>query len=95
MSTPISGDSVLHPTPWCSVREQEERYLVYNRRTDEMHLVPPTGFYVYRLCDGTRTVGDVEAELAAALDADPGDLHRRLEGFLAALLARGILEAAS
>src|SRR4051794_9969160 len=92
MNAELASDVVLQPTPWCTVREQEERYLVYNPRTDELHLVPPTGFYVFSLCDGLNTVAEIQARLEKALTGDSALLRPRLHSFLAALLERGILE---
>ena len=92
MIAELSGDSVLQPTLWCTVREQEARYLVYNPRTDELHLVPPTGFYVFSICDGLNTVDEIQSSLAKALAEDPALLRQRLHAFLAGLIERGILE---
>ena len=92
MSIELSQESILQPTPWCTIREQEERFLVYNSRTDEMHLVPPTGFYAYGLCDGLRTVNEVQAEIEKALKGEPSGLRQRLHAFLGSLVERGILE---
>lgn len=94
MHAELTSDVVLQPTPWCTIREQEERYLVYNPRTDELHLVPPTGFYVFSLCDGLNTVNEIQARLEKVLAEDSAPLRQRLHAFLAGLIARGILEVA-
>ena len=94
MNAELANDVVLQPNPWCTVREQEERYLVYNPRTDELHLVPPTGFYVFSLCDGLNTVGEIQTRLEEVLAGDSGLLRQRLHAFLAGLIERGILEVA-
>ena len=94
MFSTIPDEAVLQQTSWCTVREQEERYLIYNPQTDELHLIPPTGFYTYKLCDGSRTIGDVWAALADQIRDDPLQLQRRLHRFLADLIERGILEVA-
>jgi hypothetical protein len=92
-ASPVAPQSVLLPTPWCVIREQESSHLLYNPRTDELHLIPPTGFYAYRLCDGVRTVSEVTAEVAAACGVEVGEVSHRVGAFLADLLARGLLEA--
>jgi hypothetical protein len=94
MSPEPSGESVLLPTPWCTIREQEDKYLVYNSRTDELHLLPPTGFYAYSLCDGLRTVDEVQEALAKAVAAEPERLRRSLRTFFGGLIERGMLEVA-
>jgi hypothetical protein len=96
METPspsVSPESILLPTPWCVVREQEDGHLLYNPRTDELHLLPPTGFYAYRLCDGVRTVAEVTAKLAAATGSGVVEASRPVRELLAGLVARGLLEA--
>jgi hypothetical protein len=91
---PVIRDTVLQPTSWCVVRPQKSRHLVYNSRTDEMHLVPGTGYLVYQLCDGLRSVGEIERLLADALDDDGEVIHEVLTAFLGKMLVRGILEVA-
>jgi len=94
MFSTIPDEAMLQQTSWCTVREQEERYLIYNPQTDELHLIPPSGFYTYKLCDGSRTVGDVRAVLVDQLLDDPSQIQGRLHRFLADLIERGILEVA-
>lgn len=90
--TPIQDDVVLRQTQWCTVREQETEFLVYNRHTDELHLIPPSGILVYRLCDGIRSVGELTDLLAPAFGRRPKDFQNPLETFIRQLLERGILE---
>lgn len=94
-AAPVTHDAVLQPTSWSVVRPQKDEYLVYNSRTDEMHLVPEAGFLVYRLCDGLQTVGEIERSLAEALGNDEEAIHEALTAFLGQLIARGILEVAN
>src|SRR6476660_906938 len=90
----IEMDTVLLPTR-CVLREQVGQYLIYNARTDEMHLVGDAGYRAYCLCDGSRTVGGVvDALRPDVADEVPEELAERTREFLEALVARGILEAA-
>lgn len=84
-NTQVSPETVLCPTTWCVVREQRDEYLVYNSRTDELHLISPLGHYLYLLCDGLRTV----AEIQALLEPDTGTAA---PAFLTKLVARGVIE---
>ena len=77
--------TVLVPTSWCVVREQRDEYLVYNSRTDELHLISPMGRYLYMLCDGLRTVAEIQALVQPAAGAAVSE-------FLAKLAARGLVE---
>jgi hypothetical protein len=83
--TAINPDTVLSPTTWCVVREQRAEYLVYNSRTDELHLISPMGRYLYLLCDGLRTVAEIQALLPQAAGA-------AIPEFLAGLVTRGLVE---
>lgn len=87
---PLALHQIPVATPWCIVREQERGHLLYNPRTDELHLLQPTGYYIYRLCDGLRTVAEVAQELARATGGT--EVTGPTAHFLAALVERGLLE---
>jgi hypothetical protein len=58
--------------------------------TDELYLVPPTGYFAYSLCDGLCTVSEVcEAMISAS--SDEALTHKAVETFLCSLVERGIL----
>jgi len=85
-------ESVLVPSKCCVVREQGEGWLFYNSRTDELHLVPPTGVVAYQLCDGLNSVNDINEVLSRSVDSDAATLRETLYTFFAQLVSRGILE---
>jgi Coenzyme PQQ synthesis protein D (PqqD) len=91
----VTGDTVFHRTQWVVARPQKGTYLLYNSRTDELHLIPPTGHAVYFLCDGLKTVDEINAELSNVIDAEPDTLRQRLTGFFDALESRGLVERAN
>lgn len=88
----LSPKAVLAHTPHCTIREQEEQYLFYNTITDEMHLIPPTGTYVYELCDGIASIEIIEKIIVAVLKNERSNIHKKLKAFLKNLVERGILE---
>lgn len=88
----VTGKSVFEQPAWVVVRPQKGRYLFYNSRTDEMHLIPPTGHAAYCLCDGINNVDDVATSLSPAIGVTPSTLRIRLEKFLAELELRGLVE---
>ncbi|MCA1993429.1 MAG: hypothetical protein LDL41_15520 [Coleofasciculus sp. S288] len=92
MDTILTDEAVLIPTTWCVVREQEEEFLIYNRKTDELHLLPPTGYLTFRLCNGVNTVADIEKQLASELSDCSSNLRSILHDFLNKLIVRGIVE---
>lgn len=89
---PLGSQRVPLPTPWCVVREQERGYLLYNPRTDELHLLQPTAYHAYRLCDGLHTVEEVAEELALACRIPAAEALGPTTRFLADLVERGLLE---
>ena len=66
LNTECGKNAVLVATPWCVIREQAERFLIYNIRTDELHLVTRTGMYAYQLCDGLRPIGEICANFESS-----------------------------
>ncbi len=90
----IANETIFDRTPWVIVRPQKGNYLFYNSRTDELHLIPPTGHAIYELCDGLSTVDDIRNHVSDALGAEPSILRERLITFLEALEARGLVERA-
>ncbi|HEU0302111.1 MAG TPA: PqqD family peptide modification chaperone [Longimicrobium sp.] len=93
IETRIEMDTVLVPASRCILREQVGQYLIYNARTDEMHLVGCTAYHAYCLCDGSRTVDEVvDALRPGVVDGVPEELAERTRELLEALVARGILE---
>jgi hypothetical protein len=86
-------DMIPQPAGCCVIRRQKDGYLFYNSETDELHIVPSIGYFIYQLCDGLRTVGEIEQWIEEAIPHQR-DLARDAVGrFLDALIARGVLEA--
>jgi hypothetical protein len=94
MSTMLPGDAVLQPSVMCTARPQKGGYLFYHYRTDELHLVPPVGYYIYQLCDGLRSVDEIEHLFTRDSEPAPNCEERPVRSFLEKLVTRGILEIA-
>jgi len=92
MVGPIVDTTTLCASSACVVRPQDSHYLFYNVRTDELHLLSPSAFYVVQLCDGLRSVGDIEALLASGLGHDLELVRAHTRPFLENMLSRGVLE---
>ena len=92
MEMRLTKDVVLRPSAVCTVRRQEEQYLFYNTVTDELYLMPPTGYYVFQLCDGVTPIGNLAESLKSVLEAGNEHAGNRLYEFLTSLVKRGILE---
>ncbi|MBL0212255.1 MAG: PqqD family protein [Holophagaceae bacterium] len=88
----INPSDILVRSSCCVVRDQESGKLVYNPHTDELHLVPPTGFLAIELCDGLKTAGEIATGLASAFDIPPEEVRVALLSFFGKLVDRGILQ---
>jgi hypothetical protein len=86
----LSAASVLGPAAYCIARPQLEGFVVYNPRTDELHLLNAKSYCVYQLCDGLHSVAEIQAALGVT-DAE-GGCPDEIRVFLEKLVARGLLE---
>jgi len=91
MKVNINDTTIPWPAPGCVIRKQEEQYLIYNRKSDELHLIPPTGYFVFQLCDGFNSIADIENLIASSLNSDKAELQRVVYDFIGKLVERGIL----
>jgi PqqD family protein of HPr-rel-A system len=48
-----------------------DEYLLYDRQSDQVHVLNGTARVVFLLCDGTRSDAEVAGELATRYDVDP------------------------
>lgn len=88
----ISPSTVLKPCKRCVVRQHVDRTVLYNPTTDELHLVLPTGLFVFRLCNGLRSVGEIVDFVGRPIANDRGEARERVIEFLGQLVDRGLLE---
>jgi hypothetical protein len=90
MELTLSAASVLGPTPYCIARPQLEGFVVYNPRTDELHLLNAESFCVYQLCDGLLSIAEVQSATGAS--SNDSAVSAEIRSFLEKLIARGLLE---
>lgn len=91
-NTELLGGEVLRVSRGVAVRQEGSSALLHHARTDELHVVGPTGGYVLLLCDGVRTVEEVTDVLGSSITENPELVRSRVQEFLAAMIERGILE---
>jgi len=89
MHAQLRDDAVFILSSTCSVRPQEQQVVIYNSKTDELHLVPLPAYYLVQLCDGLNTVADLEKYCREATGAEAP--RAELEDFLLKLVGRGVL----
>jgi hypothetical protein len=90
--TTLSLNLVLVQTERCTVRCQENQYLVYNQDTDELHLLPDAAYSVYAMCDGSRSFGRILSAVSNASEESLHRVHAPLEIFLCSLIERGLIK---
>lgn len=84
----LTTDTLPIPSRDVVTRGESGGVLLFQVRTDEMYFATPSAFALFSLCDGTRTVGEIEREVGALRP----DGRRRVERFLAALAERSLIE---
>lgn len=89
----LPPDAILLLSGQVMPRVQQDSILLYQTRTDEMHVITHAAYALLRLCDGARTVREVGSELAAIRPefATP-EGRDQVERFLETLNERRILE---
>jgi Coenzyme PQQ synthesis protein D (PqqD) len=83
----LSDDDIPIVSPDVIVRPDAAGFLLFQVRTEEMHLVTPSGHTIWSLCDGARTVGEIVAETAPEPPGGPAILD-----FLSELASRSLVE---
>jgi len=74
-------------------RRDEGGVLLFQVRTDEMHFVSDDAFALLSLCDGSRTVAEIEELLARSRpELDAPAARASVEQFFESLAGRNVLE---
>jgi hypothetical protein len=89
---PFNDDTRFACSDFCTVRRQEAHYLIYNTRTDELYLIPLAAYPVLELCHGQYTLAEITRALAAVIPLPVEEARPHLEGFLEALIQRGVIQ---
>jgi hypothetical protein len=63
-------------------REIDEDFVIYDPVTDHTLLLNVSSAAVLELCDGSRTLGDMVDEVAAAFGVEPGEVCAEVEASL-------------
>jgi hypothetical protein len=68
--TGLSGEERFRTTGDLEVTEVPDGYVIYDEQHELVHYLNPTAAVIYTVCDGTRTVADIQALLRDAYDLD-------------------------
>ena len=92
MDLGLNENTVLTATDWCVVRPQKGHYVVYNSRSDELHLMSESAYCVFQLCEGLNTAGEIRRLVTEATGDDETKVETRVDTFLRGLITRGLVE---
>ena len=70
----------------------EDDLVVLVPETDQVHLLNATAAAIYELCDGTRSAGQIAAELRHLVGNPPDEIERDVSRALEELVEKGLLE---
>lgn len=71
------------------VSEVPDGYIVYRGDTEKVHFLNPTAAFVFELCDGLHTLGEIEEIFRATFEADVDEDVVR--GCLRSLMEQGLV----
>jgi len=74
----------------CALPDQST--LLFDERQGIAIPLNESGARVWQMCDGTRTVQQIVANLVECYDGEPGQIERDTRDFLAVLVRQGSLE---
>jgi hypothetical protein len=90
-----STTSFLFRSSHCVVRPQDECHLIYNPRTDELHLLRPEAYVVFLLCDGLNTVEGIIDTVVCLSRESRGTTTKAVTDLISGLLKKGVIEEVS
>lgn len=76
----------------CHIRDLAGERIVYEPKTHEVAVLNSTASFIFGLCDGTHTVGDILAQLERRYEAPRARLELDLYATLADLRRRELLD---
>ena len=89
----LAPNTIPLPSKGTVTRKETRGTLLFQVETDEMYFLPEKAFSFFRLCDGTRTVEQIEQLLAHYQPEFATEEGReQIEHFLEELAARGLVE---
>ena len=86
-----NDDDKPKTAPSCHVRELGGERVVYDPVSHEVVVLNKTAAFIFGLCDGSRTVKELEAALCERYDAPADVLRRDLEAVLKDLATKRIV----
>jgi len=91
-AAPIADDSIVRRAVGCTSRVQVDQVLIYNPKTDELHLIPTDAYQIVELCESGIRAGTIIDMVASAACVDRSEAAVAVVDFIQSLEVRGILE---
>lgn len=89
----ITNDSIPLRSKDVVTRKDAQGILLFQVRTDEMHFITNNAFALFSLCDGSRTLEEIQDFVAANRpDLESPDGRSLITQFIESLAQRNILE---
>ena len=90
----LGPDTVLAQLDACQLEwvEVEDQVIVWNGAEGELHHLDRIATLVFRLCDGTTTLGDTVADLALVFGCEPEQIWSDVSRCVEQLCRDGLIE---
>ncbi|MCY6380227.1 PqqD family protein [Hoeflea prorocentri] len=74
----ISEDACFEPVSNLEVSEVPDGFVIYDEPNGKVHYLNPTAAIIYSLCNGKKTVADIQSFIRSAYETDE---KTELDGF--------------
>ena len=74
--------------------DMEDGFILFNHDSSLVHHLNPSAGIIWQLCDGTASIDDLAADVAAEFKVDAGETLRQLTSLIAELDALGLVQNA-
>ena len=74
--------------------DMEDGYILFNHDSSLVHHLNPSAAIIWQLCDGTATISELAADIAAEFRVDERQTVKQLTGVIAELDALGLVRDA-
>ena len=90
--TPVSGSRYIQNPDVVLKEEDTDGALIFNPDTDQIRVLNPTGFFIWKLCDGSRDMDGITLALKEFFEAVPEDqVSRQVKEFVDEMVEAGFI----
>jgi hypothetical protein len=82
---PLRKDGIL-------TRRIGDEWMLYDSEKGDIHVINSTAEYVWRLCDGSHSISEIQRKMQEAFDVPDGvDIIKDIDGIIAKFYDLGVL----